>query len=65
MRVTGERKCGLYLSATADVRESAKTNDDNDGALISPVARATTMIAYHHHSRVNRARLPSTAGTSA
>ena len=28
MRVTGERKRGLYLSATADVRESAKTNDD-------------------------------------
>lgn len=63
-----ERKRALYHSATVDVRESAKKNDDGTTERVkSPAARVTmTMtIEYHYHSRVNRARLPSTARTSA
>ena len=67
MRVTGERKRVLYHSATADaIRESAKKNDDGTTERVkSPAARVTMTIEYHYHSRVNRARLPSTARTSA
>ena len=61
-----ERKRALYHSATADVRESAKKNDDGTTERVkSPAARVTMTIEYHYHSRVNRARLPSTARTSA
>ena len=62
-----ERKRALYHSATADVRESAKKNDDGTTERVkSPAARATMTIEYHYHSRVNRViRLPSTARTSA
>lgn len=41
MRVTGERKRALY-SATADLRESAKKNDDGTTERVkSPAARAS------------------------
>ena len=53
MRVTGERKRVLYHSATADVRESAKRNDDGTTERVkSPATRVTmTMtIEYHYHS---------------
>ena len=46
-----ERKRALYHSATVDVRESAKKNDDGTTERVkSPAARVTMTIEYHYHS---------------
>jgi hypothetical protein len=69
MRVTGERKRALYHSATADVRESAKKNDDGSDGARKVARRARDdddALVSLSLICVNRViRLPSTARTSA